>query len=344
MADATALLDQIPKFLKARDAAALVEHRDHADKKVRKAVRKALHTLRAKGVEIPETAQSWSTGTALKDMRGDLEPTAHVDTRSTPGALRFLLSLPNDTEGARLFSGALTPDDRVAEFNAYQQTDGQRTRLLRDWARETESRAVSVEWLKGRVRWAREQTIASGYPVPRALDQALSLLGDTPAERPSSTFLADALSQDANVADDAADATMIAMGIPNWPPMISLDSMLEKAAEIHGDKPQPEKEEDRLALLAQSVQGDDEARKGLSGTLANALDDMAVHAWLEGENEQAQAAYGWAHALRSSDAPEGLSFAPRLLGYQVASLLRAMGGPEAVARAQAQAAAASGQA
>jgi len=344
MADATALLDQIPKLLEARDAAALVEHRDHADKKVRKAVRKALHTLRSKGVEIPEASQSWSTGDALQKMRGDLEPTAHVDTRSTPGVLRFLLSEPHDTDGARLFSGAITPDDRVAEFNAYQQTDGQRARLLRDWSRQTESRAVSVEWLKGRIRWAREQTIAAGYPVPRSLDQALSMLGDTPAERPASAFLGEALSDDAGVADDGVDAMMISLGIPNWPPMITLDSMLEKAAEIHGDKPQPEKEEDRLALLAQSVEGDDEARKGLQGTLANALDDMAVHCWLEGEKGQAQAAYGWAKALRGADAPEGLAFAPRLLGYQVASLLRAMGGPEAVARAQAQAAAQAGQA
>ena len=334
---ASAVLDQIPKLLEARDAAALVEHRDHADKKVRKAVRKALHTLRSKGVEIPEAAQAWNTGDALSKMRGDLSPTAHIDTRSTPGALRFLLSQPHEKDGARLFAGAITPDDRIAEFNAYQQTDGQRARLLRDWARETESRSVSVEWVQQRIRWAREKTIAAGYPVPRALDQALSMLGEAPSERPASSFLGDELSTDADVADDAVDSTMIALGIPNWPPMISLDSMLEKAAEIHGDKPQPEKEEDRLALLAKSVEGDEEARKGLRGTLANALDDMAVHAWLEGEKDQAQAAFGWAHALRGSDAPESLAFAPRLLGYQVASLLRAMGGPEAVARAQAQA-------
>lgn len=338
MADATALLDQIPKLLEARDAAALVEHRDHPDKKVRKAVGKALHTLKSKGVEIPEPSKSWSTGDSLKKMRGDLQPTAHVDARSTPGALRFLLSIPHDEEGARLFAGAITPDDRIVEFNGYQQTDGQRARLLRDWARETESRAVSVDWIKGRIRWAREQTIAAGYPVPRALDQALSLLGDAPSERPASAFLGDALSTDAGVADDAVDSTMIALGVPNWPPMISLDSMLEKAAEIHGDKPQPEKEEDRLALLSQSVEGNDEAREGLRGTLANALDDIAVHCWLAGEQDQAQAAYGWAHALRTADAPESLNFAPRLLGYQVASLLRAMGGPEAVARAQAAAA------
>ncbi len=336
---ADAVLDQIPKLLEARDAAALVEHRDHSDKKVRKAVRKALHTLRSKGVEIPEASQSWSTGDALQRMRGDLEPTAHVDGRSTPGALRFLLSMPHETEGARLFAGALSPDDRVMEFSAYQQTDGQRARLLRDWARETESRAVSVDWIKARVRWAREQTIAAGYPVPRALDQTLSLLGDAPAERPVASFLDGELQSDTAVADDQVDPMMVSLGIPNWPPMISLDSMLEKAAEIHGDKPQPEKEDDRLALLAQSVEGDEEARAGLQGTLAHALDDIAVHAWLEGEKEQAAAAYAWSKQLRSSDAPETLPFAPRLLGYQVASLLRAMGGPEAVARAQAQAAA-----
>ncbi len=334
---ADAVLDQIPKLLEARDAAALVEHRDHSDKQVRKAVRKALHTLRSKGVEIPEPSQAWTTGDALQRMRGDLEPTAHVDGRSTPGALRFLLSMPHDSEGARLFAGAIGPEDRIIEFNAYQQTDGQRARLLRDWARQTESRAVSVDWIKARIRWAREQTIASGYPVPRALDQTLSMLGDAPAQRPSSDFLSEALKADATVAPDQVDATMISLGIPNWPPMISLDSMLEKAAEIHGDKPQPEKEEDRLALLAQSVEGDEEAREGLRGTIANALDDIAVHAWLEGEADQAQAAYAWAQQLRGSDAPEALPFAPRLLGYQVASLLRAMGGPEAVARAQAQA-------
>ena len=339
MADPKALLDQIPTLLKAKDAAALVEHQDHADKKVRKAIRKALHTLRSKGVEIPDASRSWSTGDSLQKMRGDLKPSAHIDTRSTPGAMRFLLSLPHDSEGARLFAGAISPDDRILEFNAYQQTDGQRTRLLRDWARQTESRDVSVEWVMGRIRWAREQTIAGGYTVPRALDQALSVLGDAPSERPAAGFLGEALKGDAALEGEGVDATMIALGIPNWPPMVNLDGMLEKAAEIHGDKPQPEKEEDRLALLSQAVQGDEEARKGLTGTLANALDDAATHAWLEGEMDQAEAAYTMATKLRGSDAPEGLEFAPRLLGYQVASLLRAMGGPEAVARAQAQAAA-----
>ncbi len=338
MVDAKTLLESIPKLLKAQDAAALVEHQDHADKKVRKAVRKALHALRSRGVEVPDApSRSWSTGDVLQQMRGDLEPTAHVDTRSTPGALRFLISLPQDVEGARLFAGAIGPDDRVLDFNAYQQTDGQRTRLLRDWARQTKAREVSVPWVMQRIRWAREQTIASGYPVPRALDQALSSLGEAPSERPS-TFLGAELQADAAVEPEKVDAVMVSLGVPLWPPMVNLDSMLEKAAEIHGDKPQPEKEEDRLALLAKSVEGDSVAREGLSGTLANALDDAAVHAWLEGENDDAQSAFAMAAQLRGADAPESLEFAPRLLGYQVASLLRAMGGPEAVARAQAQAA------
>ena len=46
------LLDQIEKLTASQDAAGLVGMRDHADKKVRKAARKAIHNLRAKGVEI----------------------------------------------------------------------------------------------------------------------------------------------------------------------------------------------------------------------------------------------------------------------------------------------------
>ena len=43
-----------------------------------------------------------------------------------------------------------------------------------------------------------------------------------------------------------------------------------------------------------------------------------------------------AQQLRTGKEPETKSWAIRLLGYQVASLLRALGGPQAVARAQAE--------
>ena len=337
--DAKSVLGKIPGLVDSKDAGALVAWKDHDDKAVRKAVRKALHTLRSKGVEIPDApAKSWSTGGTLQELRGDLEPTAQLDARTTPAVTRFLLSAPDPDSGARLYAGALGPDDRVLEFEAYVQTDGQRSRLLKDWARQTEDRKVDVEWLKARIRWARDKTMASGYTVPRALDQALSSLGAAPEARPV-PFLGDALKDEATFKPEDADALLNTLGVPRWPPLVNLDGTLQKAATIHGDKPQPTEEKDRLELLARSCAGDEDARKGLQGSLANALEDVAIHAWLEGNNSAARGGLDMAQQLREADEPESSDWATRLLGYQVASLLRAMGGPEAVRRAQEQMAA-----
>jgi hypothetical protein len=330
------VLEKIPTLVEGKDAAALVALRDHDDKAVRKAVRKALHTLRSKGVAIPDVpSQSWSTGATLKELRGNLEPSASIDALTTPGMLRFLLSEPDAESGARLFAGALGPDDRVLEFEAYVQTDGQRTRLLKDWEKRAADRKLDVAWLKQRIRFAREHTIASGYPVPRALDQVLTVFGEPAATRPG-PFHGDMLAGAAALADEAAPALLETLRVPAWPPMVDLDSTLQKAATIHGDKPQPTEEKDRLELLAQSCAGDENARKGLAGPIANALEDASVHAWLEGDRDTARAALDMAQQLRNAKEPETIAWAIRVLGYQVASLLRALGGPQAVARAQAE--------
>jgi hypothetical protein len=328
------LLASIPELVRNEDAAALVALREHDDKKVRKAVRKALHTLKSKGVAIPEDApRAWSTGGALQALRGDLRVSATIDTRSVPGALRFLLSEPDPEEGGRLLVGMLGPDDRVLEFSVYRQTDGQRSRLLRDFARRAEDREVPVDWLKARIRWARERTIASGFSVPRALDQALPSLGDAPAERPES-FLRGKLNEKEELTPESLDQVIFPLSIQAWPPLLELDATLQKAATLHGDKPQPTEESERLDLLRRSIEGDEGVREGLRGPIARALDDASVHAWLDGNEQAAGVAAAMARQLRDAGEPEALPWVPRLLGYQVASLLRILGGPEAIAKAQ----------
>jgi hypothetical protein len=335
MSESQKLLESIPDLVRKNDAAALVALREHADKAVRKAVRKALHTLECKGVAIPEAGpRAWSTGGALQAMRGELRPSATIDTRSVPGAMRFLLSEPNPDEGGRLSVGMISPDDRVLEFSAYQQTDGQRSRLLRDFARRAEDREVPVDWLKARIRWARDRTITAGFSVPRALDQALPSLGDTPSQRPAS-FLQDQVTHEGELTPESLDDVLIPLSIQLWPPLLDLDGTLQRAATLHGDKPQPTEESARLELLRQSIAGDEGVRAGLRGAIANALDDASIHAWLDGNGKSATTAAAMARALREASEPETLAWVPKLLGYQVASLLRMLGGPEAIARAQA---------
>jgi hypothetical protein len=321
MTEAAALIQSIPNLLAARDAARLDALRDHPDKDVRKAARKALHTLKSKGVDVPDgERKSWSLGQGLQSMRGNLHPQATLDARSMPGALRFVISIP-DTEGARLFAGTIGPDDRVLDFNAYHQTDGQRARMLRDWEKNHGDRELPVSWLGARVRWARDNTIAAGFSVPRALDEALALLGDAPSERPAA-FVHERVAEAPAFEPSEVEAVMAGARVDLWPPLVNLDGMLQKAAELHGDAPQPTDDDARVALIAKAAAGDEDIRKGLKGPIANALEDAASHAWLMGSPVPARALSDMAKALRDSDEPESMVWAHRVLGYQVASLLR----------------------
>ena len=318
------LLASIPELTTKRDATSLVALRDHDDKRVRKASRKALHTLKTRGVEIPDAAPAgWTVGNSLDELRGEMTAIAIIDTRTIPGAVRFMLSEPDPGSGATLLAGAIGPTDRIIDFSVYHQTDGQRTRMIRDWERRVGDRRVPVAWVKARVRFARDATIAAGFSVPRALDQVLARLGEAPDGRPAS-FLSETVDLSGEAAfdpDKDIDGLLKKAGVPNWPPMLDLEATLGRAAEIHGDKPQPTEDDARVELLMKSIAGDDEVRDALKGTLSEALADVAIHLWLEGESEPARKLSDMVEALQGK-APETNKWVARLLGFQVASLLR----------------------
>jgi hypothetical protein len=326
--DPKQVLESIPVLLSQRDAQALVDLRDQleregADKGVQKAVRKALHTLESRGVAIPEgSARSWSPGNVRAELRGELVPLCTVEARTLPGALRFVLSLPQEHTGVRLYMGGLSPEDRVLEFGAYQQTDGQRGRLERDWRKQTGDRQVPPTWLQARIVWARAQTLAKGFSVPRALDEALPRLGEAPTQRPTAEFLRERLAGVPAWDSSTIDALLVGASVQQWPPLVELEGVLQRAAEIHGDQPQPTDDEARTALMRQALEGQAEVRAGLTTTVANAFEDTAVSLWSEGKVELARAAFDAGHELRTAEAAETLPWVPRLLGFQVASLLR----------------------
>jgi hypothetical protein len=193
--------------------------------------------------------------------------------------------------------------------------------MIRDWERSREDREVPVDWLGARIRFARDNTIGAGFSVPRALDESLSVLGESPSERPKpfvTAKVADAPAFD----PEQVEAVMAAMRVDLWPPLLNLDSMLQKAAELHGDKPQPTEDDGRVALIAQACAGDTAIREGLAGPIANALEDAASHAWQVGDPTSARALVEMATTLREHAEPESFPWAHRLLGYQVGSLLR----------------------
>jgi hypothetical protein len=95
-----------------------------------------------------------------------------------------MIAAPKAESRGFLWVAVLTGRDQVADFTAYVQTDGQRGRLVREWAKDFKGRQVPADWARARIRWAREQTLSSGFSVPNQLDDMLVHLGPAPPRAP----------------------------------------------------------------------------------------------------------------------------------------------------------------
>lgn len=320
MADSTQILESIPKLVQAKDAATLVGLQDHSDKKVRKAARKAIHKLRTRGVEIPDgaSARAWQNG-SIEDLRGVLESIAMVDLMGSPGMTRIMLTLPDPESRGILVLSTINANDQVADFGGFVQTDGQRTRLSRDWDRRFD-RKVPVDWAKARIRWARDQTIASGQPVARDLDDLLEQLGEGPTTRPVN-FIAASLGEVEASSVEQPDALLMAAGVNRWPPLLDMQPVLEKVNDNKPDLGQETPEDERESALMGAAKDNEEIRKGLAGPVANLLDDAAIGLWLEEKDADAKAILELANGLRTDATPEQLPWVARLFGMQIFSTL-----------------------
>ena len=335
MANTQDLLDEIKKLQAASDAAGLKGLEDHADKKVRKAARKAIHVLRSKGVEIPEQARSWNDG-GTQSMRRHAGPIAMLDMSVSPGVTRLTLSLPNEDQGAALFMAILDPSDRVLDFAAYYQTDGQQARTGRDWLRDANGRSVSATWAAQRILWARASTHASNIALPRALDEALPRLTEFLGEsaqveaRPEPTFIDEGV---AEVEPAASDLGQILMSgnVHSWPLLFDGNELFDTLGKkMEGVEQTEVSEADRLAHIMEASQGDEALRTGLSGPLANAVDDVATVLFLDGSLAEARRLRQMTSEMRSSDAPESVDGVVNLIQLQLTSAalqqLRQQGG------------------
>ncbi len=318
------LLESIPGLVAKKDAAALVALQDHADKEIRKSARKALHTLRAKGVAIPaaEAPRSW-VAAGPESLRGELREAAMLEAESTPGLVRLMIAAPRAEERGYLWVAALTGRDQIADFTAYMQTDGQRTRLTREWDKDFKGRQVPADWARARIRWAREQTLSSGFSVPNQLDDMLVHLGPAPAARPPS-FLAGTLPGDFKGARDNVEGPLLAARVFAWPPLFDVEPTLKKVNEANPNMSAETPEAERYDALMAGVAGDETVRASLQGTVANLLEDAAASLWLQNRDEPAAQVLALATELRSSSAPEALPWIGRLLGFQIAATLAYM--------------------
>ncbi len=317
------LLERIQHLTKSADAAAAAELvelegslAEGGDKKVRKALRRALHILRSKGIEIPEKgARQWHAA-GQDHLRAAVEAEGLIDVRSIPGAARLVFSGPDEVEGGVLMVSVVGGEGRVLDFAAYLQTDGQRTRMLRDWSRNFPDRKVPADWVRARMRHARESTIAAGFTVPQALDDALERLGEAPPERPENFVLP--LLADQPPTEKSADDLLLDLGAHRWPLMFDGTKLFDALGKMTADK--DKSEEQKRTDLRDAAKGDDSIREALGGAIADLIDDSAAGLWLEGKDAEAKKALDWAAELRGTDEPEGIEWVLDLLRYQIASV------------------------
>ncbi len=319
MSDTKALLDEVAKLQAAQDAGALLGLEDHTDKKVRKAARKAIHVLRSKGVEIPEQGRAW-VGASLQDLRSSAGAVATVDMAASPGVTRLTLSLPDDSDGARLYIGIIDPNDRLVDFAAYFQTDGQQVRMARDWNRDSGGREVSADWARARLVWAREQTFRANFDVPANFDEHLPTLlgGDAaPTERPALEWLEAALE---GVEPSAADLGGILMSgaVHTWPLLFDAKRLFQDLSDkMEGVEPKDITEADRLAHIMSCCEGDEALRKALAGPFARALGDVAVVLWLDGSASEAARVLQLVRDISTGDKPEMADGVVNLVQLQI---------------------------
>lgn len=322
MSETQALLDEVKKLQSAQDGAGLKQLEDHADKKVRKAARKAIHVLRSKGVEIPEQARSWNEA-STQSMRSHAGPIAMIDMAASPGVTRVTLSLPHDEDGAALFVGMIDPSDRLLDFAAYYQTDGQQSRTGRDWQRDADGRTISAQWVAARLWWAREQTHRGNFNVPARIDEVLptltNFLGSAPNERPQPSFLDEALASVEPSTEELGNILMVS-GVHTWPLLFDANALFEELGNrMEGLEAESITNEDRLAHIVASSKDDEGLRVGLRGPLANALDDVAGILYLDGSLADARRVRDLATQMREAEAPEAVEGVVNLVQLQLTS-------------------------
>jgi len=316
MSETQALLDDIAKFQAAQDAGGLKALEDHGDKKVRKAARKAIHVLRSKGVAIPDQGRTWAEAETIRSHVG---AAAMIDMAASPAVTRVTLSLPHPQEGAALLVALLDPTDRLLDFAAYFQTDGQQARTAREWQRDADDRTIPASWVQARLFWARGETRKRNLDIPKALDDQLPQLGEAPTERPQPSFLDEAL---AAIEPSAADlgGILISGGVHTWPLLFDANGLFERLGETMKDVDADTiTDADRLAHIMTASKGDEPLQAGLRGPLANALDDVAVILWLDGSLTEARRVRKLAVDLREADAPDQVDGVVNLIQLQITS-------------------------
>jgi len=292
----------------------------------RKALRRAQHRLRSRGVAIAEAAPAAKVA-SLPKLDDELSA-ALVSAPDPSGAQLVLLVEPSPSGGARIFQAAADLERGVLEFHVLTATRSQARRLVRDLEANRRLGAVSAPREALAALLARA---AAAQPPDRALPPAFEEWRSRVARpeagaRSPGELAREALAAPADLAAARAVAARVAEGaIGPWPPAFeALRALAEKVRQT-AESPLLVDEQQRRGQVEGVVDDALETRYGgeAGERTAQRLEEAAHAAWRGGDEAAARELLGAAQVFRER-APRDNPLARALLERVLEPMLEAL--------------------
>jgi hypothetical protein len=292
----------------------------------RKALRRAQHRLRSRGVELaaPTALPHVATLPKLDDALDE----ALVSPPDPSGAQLVVLIESAPSGGARIFQGAVDLERGILEFRVVQANRSQARRLVRDLEASDRLGAVSVARETLAALLARA---AQAQPPDRALPAAFGEWRSRIARPPEGAATPGELARVAGAAEPVPSllrevAESVAAGeIGPWPPEFALlREVAEKLRDVAQSKLLVDDQQRRAQVEAIIA---DAAETSFGGPRAEAtaarFEEAAHAAWQRGRDEDAKRFVATARAFREQsprENPVARAMLERALGPLVAAL------------------------
>jgi hypothetical protein len=272
------------------------------DKTARKALRRALHRLRSRGVALTESPAAPRVAT-LPPLADEIA-VALVSPPDPSGAQLVVLTEPSPSGGVRIFEGAVDLERGVLEFRVLQASRSQARRLLRSLTRHERLAATPASREAVAALLARA---ASAQPADRALPAAF---GDwrnrvarppagaaTPGDAARAAFpSADPLP---SVLREVAEA-VAAGALGPWPPEpAAVQALAEKVRDTASSRLLVNEAQRRTQVDAVLADAAGERYAGAAADrTAGRLEECAFAAWQRGREDEARRLVAAARAFR----------------------------------------------
>lgn len=235
-------------WIKAGNAAAVNEVAERGSGAARKAARRGINVLKARGIAIPER-------TRVAHIAGEPESEIFEAYLLAPDALgTTLLVIAARTKTSRLRSAFVFLNDAVGvqRVDVSELSQSQLRESLANAIRGGEYKPVkvSVEWARQRVAEARKLQKERGILEPLGLDSAKHLLEPVPAEPVEHPFDAEGLELADEDAKELAKKSAGLHSLPEFRGWVAPPPAVEELLAHVGETLEPDKEPEQEVLAA----------------------------------------------------------------------------------------------